>query len=498
MNKKLDWRYWCFYGFVIIYSAVLLFLAYKLNIWEDEGYTLNTTSNNLGTVIRQSYNFEGQPPLYFVLMTIWRYFNSGIFFARLFSLIFVGLSAVYFFKFVRLVSGLELSRWIVLIFLLNPFTVWAGLEIRLYSLVLFISSAIVYHYFRYYLENKGKNLYLFLLFCLIGIYTQYFFVFEIFALGLSMWLFKGWNRFFKLCLYLIPVVILFLPNLYFLTSEVKIGQVNDSISESFSSVIHSPQSLVLGLEMIPVNIWINRLSRFILVIVLLYAYYKLYKKSSDGIFLKNVNIILFTTAVTFLLYLIIIPVMRLGFLTRYLGLMLPMFMLIFMLCKVYNSLARYAIFTCISLFYISILFLAYQNPIKRYDYKKASSLIQKIELSKEPVLLYSKILIPAFSYYYTGSNPLSSLPAYKYDEKFYNENIDDTIELKKAIKEVYSPTKSYLLMTGAIEGFRNPINMDEKMVDRCLQSNFNISLDTSIAGQSEKYTLRIRRLEMKK
>lgn len=497
MNKKIDWKFWAFYGFIIIYSVILLFLAYKLNIWEDEGYTLNTTSNTLGTVIRQSYYFEGQPPLYFLLMRIWRYFNSGIFFARLLSLIFVGLSAVYFYRSVRFISGLELSRWIVILFLLNPFTVWAGLEIRLYSFVLFISTVIIYQFFRYYFENTSKNLYIFLLFCLAGAYTQYFFVLEIFALGLSMWVFKGWNSFFKLSLYLIPVVILFIPNLYFLTNEVKIGQVGGTVSAGLSSVLHSPQSLVLGLEMIPINIWVNRVSRLILAIVLLCAYYKIYKKESSGTFLKNINIIIFTTAITFLLYLVLIPVLRLGFTARYIVLMLPLFMLIFMLCKVYNPLARYAIFTGIALFYIYIFCIEYQNPIKRYDYYTAAKFIRKIEFPEEPILLYSKILLPAFSYYYTGPNSLNSLPAYKYDDKYYNENIVDTIELKQALQKIDSPTKSYLLMTGPIEGFRDPIYMDQRMFDRCLESNFNITLDTFFLGENKNYTLEVRRLEIK-
>src|SRR5437870_9561843 len=85
-----------FYGFLIAYACILIFLCYTLNIWEDESYSLHTTSNSLAMVIRQSYYFEAQPPVYFLLLSLWRHVDSGIFFARLLSLLFIGLSGVFF------------------------------------------------------------------------------------------------------------------------------------------------------------------------------------------------------------------------------------------------------------------------------------------------------------------------------------------------------------------------------------------------------------------
>lgn len=76
--------------------------------------------------------------------------------------------------------------------------------------------------------------------------------------------------------------------------------------------------------------------------------------------------------------------------------------------------------------------------------------------------------------------------------------IYDTLELKKAIEKINSPTKSYLLMTGDIEGFKYPINMNQQMIDECLKTNYNVTLDTSFLGEDKNHTLRIRRLEIKK
>src|ERR1700712_3329573 len=122
-----------FYIFLFIYAVTLLYLSKVLNIWMDEAYTLDTTGYKLSKVIAQSYSFESQPPVYFILLSLWRKISGEVFFARLFSLISIGLAAHYFYKLIRLISGIEASRWLLILFLLNPFIVWAGLEIRLYA-----------------------------------------------------------------------------------------------------------------------------------------------------------------------------------------------------------------------------------------------------------------------------------------------------------------------------------------------------------------------------
>ena len=123
-----------FIGFLAIYATFLIYTSSILNLSEDETYTLNTSSRGFSGVIHQSYNFEAQPPFYFILLSWWRLLCHGVFFAKLFSILCIGLSACYFYRLVPLFSEKKNSKWMVAIFLLNPFTVWAALEMRLYSL----------------------------------------------------------------------------------------------------------------------------------------------------------------------------------------------------------------------------------------------------------------------------------------------------------------------------------------------------------------------------
>jgi len=499
MSKKIETRSLLFYIFLVVYSASLLFISYKINIWEDESYSIHTTSNDLPTVIKQAYYFEGQPPFYFVLLALWRHLNSGLFFARLLSVGLIGLSALFFFRTVRLISGIGTYRWMLIVFLLNPFTVWAALEIRLYALAIFLSTISMYYFLRYFIEGNRKYLYLFLVSSLIGLYTQYFFVFEIIALAFSMLIFKGWRPFFVLCLYLIPVIILFIPNLFFLSGEVKMIQVGETAFAGLFTVLHSPQSLVLGLQIIPVNIWISRAAKSIIVLLTVYAYYKLYKKhtKTSNDYFTPISLIILTTAVIFLQYLIVIPSLKLGFQSRYMAIALPMFGLTFTLFKVFEVVPRNIIFGGLAIYYLVILILIYKTPLKRYDFQSASNFINKVEYPKEPVLLYTKLLLPPFSLYYTGSNPLISLPMYKYDENYYEDNISDTLAFRKAIENISSPTRSFLLITGDIEKYKYEINMNQEMIDECLKANYKVTLDTSFAGNTKKYDLRLRRIEIK-
>src|SRR3954454_10573537 len=77
-----------------LYLAIALPLAARLDIWIDEAYTLATTGQGLRHALHQALFFEQQPPLYFLLLSLWRMLDGGVFFARLFSVL-CGLAALF-------------------------------------------------------------------------------------------------------------------------------------------------------------------------------------------------------------------------------------------------------------------------------------------------------------------------------------------------------------------------------------------------------------------
>jgi hypothetical protein len=501
-SYKNPWR--IFYAFVVLYSAFMMYLCYELNIWVDEAYTLDTTSAkySLSKVIYQSYNFESQPPLYFILLWLWRQINQGIFFARVYSLISVGLSAWYFFKCIRIFSGTEISKWLVVLFLVNPFTVFAALEIRLYAFLLFLSTAAIYHYLRYFIDNKKENLFYFLGICLVGLYLQYFFAFLICGLVAATLVFSGWKKVFTISLYILPVVLLFLPNVLYMQQQLGMVQTHLNIvtpAQRINLVLHSPQNLLLSLETLQTNKWLRLGLLIAFVATLAYGFYKAYKTNNTSANQKYFTIIKFC-----LIAVLTIVIIIAGFITiagidhqdRYFTIALPLLLLIFGLFGA-NSILIGRTFFALFILYYGILFVYhYKDPVKQFDYKGVAQYVQKTAKPTEPLLFYHGTLILPFQYYYNGNNKCYSLPHTVAMDTSYMNNVKDTSELKTSLASIESNTSSYLLISDLnLPIYKNDVN--RKMVNDYLKTNYKITLDTLYYGKSFTRSLRIRRLEKK-
>ena len=489
-----------FFGFLIVYTFLMVYLSYKINISEDETYTLNTTSRDLAGVIKQSYNFEGQPPFYFILLSLWRHLYAGIFFAKLFSLICICLSAFVFYRLVQYFSGTECSKWLLIIFLLNPFTVWAALEMRTYAFLILLSILSIYFFFRYYFENKNKFLYYFLILSILGIYTQYFFLFLIVACALSILIFKGWKPFLIFSLFLIPVCILFLPNLIYLRGQIQMHQTHKFAEFSLIRIFnigHTPQSLMLAINMIP-EVWINRPIRLIFLVIFICALLKLYRSNlkSANLYLKKIKIILLMVFTMIILFFLGVYVTDIGFDIKYMVVVFPLFILLYTIFNIFNTNNRRLIYSSVSIFFLTILIINYRHPVKTYDYKYIAKYVQNISRPGQPILIYRPAIAMPFILYYKGKNKIFPIPfPVKFDSSFLI-NIQDTNELKQSIENVKSSTNSYIMISDTTD-FESLVNMHRKLVADYIDEHYKITLDTLIYGWGKERPLRIMSFEKK-
>lgn len=499
-SKRILNNTW-FFITISIYAGTMVYLSAVLNVSIDEVFSLNTTSNELPEVIKKSYNFEGQPPVYFVLLSIWRSLNSGILFARLFSLLFIGLSAMVFYKLIQLLSDVANPKLFLILFLLNPYTVWAGMEIRLYAFLLFLSLTAIYFFFKFYKENENKYLLVFVVISIIGLYTQYLFVFLVAALGLSLLICKGWKLFFKFILYSVPIGVLFLYNILFTINPMKLAQINSfstTIKERIFAVLHSPQNLILAAGLNP----FPQIIRWGLILVfaglVFYSFMLWYKKrkSENPNTVEKYYIVLISSIFLLLAFSIFFAYTALDYHDRYLTIAFPLFLLLFLVFTIHSEKVVKIIFTITGLLYLSILISVYKNPLKEYDNKSLAKYISSIENKGEPIFFYQKILTLPFKYYYTGNNTVIALPdSVKFDSTYFSK-IKDTTELKNALNKVEPSAKSVLLITDRTEPkFMN--DADCKLINDYLPLHYNIKLDTLFFGYSNYYSLRIRRLEKK-
>ena len=488
-----------FLAFLLAYISFIIYLCINLNVWIDEIYTLDTTSYSISGVIKQSYNFEAQPPLYFVLLSLWRTVNSSIFIARLFSVISIGAAAFIFYKLVNLISEKKCSRWLIALFLLNPFTVWASLEIRLYAFVLMLSMLSLYYFFLFYISGKNKYLIIFVITGITGIYTQYLYVFLLASFGIAILVFKGWKVFFKFSLYLLPAVVIFLLNIFFSASPVKLTHfvpIDASFTERVIHIFHAPQDLVMAAHLMPFN-RVIRLSIFCAAgIIAILAYKEWYKKRENKLYIQRINIILLCALILIFFIAVFFVLTGIEYSIRYLTIGFPLMFAFFLLFEVFRLPKKTLIFFAVSIIYIGGLLKKYKYQVKDFDAKSLANYLQKNSKKGEPILFYQNLIILPVKYYYKGKNPIVPLPKKVKFDSTYLTKIKDTSELRFAIENINTPSQSYLLVTNRTELYFKGQD-DIKLLDNYLPYRYAITLDTIVYGNNRDNPLRIRRLEKK-
>lgn len=205
-----------------LYLAIAIPLAAILNIWIDEAYSLNTTGKNIQYAIRQAIDFEIQPPLYFVLLNIWRIFSGSIFWARLFSVIAIALT-IYLVSLLakRYIPSVN-PIWIVAIFAFNPFVIKVALEIRVYAFAMLLSALLLWLFFDGYLAQKpqAKARVLYPILAIAALYTQYYLACLLIANGIVLLILKRWQALKYYVLGMSLVALCFSPMLFSLLHQV--------------------------------------------------------------------------------------------------------------------------------------------------------------------------------------------------------------------------------------------------------------------------------------
>lgn len=172
--------------------AITLPLAYVLNIWQDEAYTLQTTSQGLGYAFHQAIGFEQNAPLYFFLLTIWRHVGAGVFSLRLFSVVCIAVA-------LTLVPGLARryvpkvdAGLVTLAAACNPFAVWAAVEMRVYAMIVLVSALLLLTCYDAFLADRRSTpaAVLYAVCAAVALYTQYYLAFLIAAQGVTVLVYR--------------------------------------------------------------------------------------------------------------------------------------------------------------------------------------------------------------------------------------------------------------------------------------------------------------------
>jgi Dolichyl-phosphate-mannose-protein mannosyltransferase len=202
--------------------AVTLPLAFILNIWQDEAYTLQTTSRDLGYAFHQAIAFEQNAPLYFLLETVWRHVNGSIFFLRLPSVLCVAATIALVPWLARRYVPRVDAGLVTLLVACNPFVIWAAVEMRVYALVILLSALLLLAFYDAFLaERPAKMAAVAYAACVIvALYTQYYLGFLVAAQGLTLLIYRP-RALLRFALCGVVAAIAFAPMLAIVPSEVQ-------------------------------------------------------------------------------------------------------------------------------------------------------------------------------------------------------------------------------------------------------------------------------------
>jgi hypothetical protein len=489
--------------FFICYTCLLLLLARNTVVWEDELYTLHTTAGSVPFAFTESYNFEGQPPVYFVLLSIWRNLSDSLFFARSFSVLFVLLSGLLIYKLCRILLDHYFSALIMVLFLITPFIVSQSFDARLYSFIIFLSLSSLYTFYKAYLLDSKSSVYK-LFHCFIsltGVFTEYFFIFPLIAQAIALIPLRGLKKFINYSLIQFPVAILFGINYLIVSRGLNIYSGNSLLpAEMFRRLLMSVQNFLFSFNSISLGFFVRRLILLLYFIWLIsifrnlkFSFRSLYERTNSFLFQIIISLLIF------LLFTLFFLTQKTPYVDKYMSVLYPSLFLVFAISLTMGRKLSFLILVSLLLLYNGFIdFSTYSRYVRVYDYEQIAEYVEKVKKPDEPMLLYSNGHALPFQYYYKGNNPILPLPVpIRFNLNYMNEiYIKDTLMLNKIFEKDRKIENHFIYISDNLSSLMGK-SLNYDIVDQYFERKFYVRLDTLIKGRSKNAGLRVREYERK-
>lgn len=187
-----------------------IFLSAYTSFWIDESMVVNLSYGSNSKIISELLTKEAHPPIYYFLIKIARIVlgDKELYF-RLISSLFFGLAGIYIFLLGRAIGGKSTGLISLALWSSNYFLLFYSKQARPYSLLAFLSIASFYYFYRILKDSRRKNVFLYLSFTALGLYTNYWFALLLLAQLIILFIADRKNK--KIWLVLIGAGLTFLP-----------------------------------------------------------------------------------------------------------------------------------------------------------------------------------------------------------------------------------------------------------------------------------------------
>ena len=488
-----------FFLFLAVYAGGLSLLAVNDFIWIDEGYSLITSARSAGYAFEKALTFEMQPPLYFVMLSLWRDLGDSITFARFLSLVLLLLMVVPLKALFKRLFG-HRHQLFAMVFLTSPLVLTTALEIRYPILVFLLTVLIEYLFLITYYTGKPR-IWLrvgYIAAAILGVYTQYYVSFLLvanFFVLLMQNRQKAIKRYLPDMIWPVAALTLLLPYLEYQinhSSSYCSLEVNPKFFLSF--FYHHFNDLVISAPHYSNDLTNWFLRPVFLGLLILPVFLRPVKS-----FLNNVlkSQYLYKVVILMILYAflaILLNVTRLY--VRYLTVAFVPFWIIGLI--VLNQLRNQKLVIIISLMFIA-LSIGYFTWCKvsqprGQKYKEIAQYIMENEKPGQPILVYRNQLTLVLNPAYEGKNKIHPIPQEVSPEEAYNLK-DWAIENRQEVDSLFrahSGETLWLITTNNswLER-RHCIDYNGEILNRYVMDHFDILSERRIKG------IHVRRLAWK-
>jgi uncharacterized membrane protein len=483
------------------FFAFIFYLNISLNIWEDEVYSLKSTEGNIVSTIHQALNFEGQPPVYFIILNLWRHIDNSILFSRLFSLLSIVISALIIFKLSKIYIPEVNPIFTVLLFLCNPFIMWAGTEIRHYAFSILLSLLLLYFYIKGFLSSDRQNKYkaFYFLIAFIGFYTFYYFCFFLFANGIYILLKKRYKEFFYYCCTMVIIIVplLFLYEIFMNQYALHVQSLlpPEGFLARVKEIGQGTQNYLFSIQVFPLNELGKFIYKLLISCIFIFPLVTLIVKNKIKEIFSNENTgsLVFSIIAIYFLYIIVLTAFsQVYFTERYLIVVYPLltlFSVLFIWKFLSNKYLKKILSMLLLFIFLASAFLQYEIPVKKYDYKYIAKYLKREITDSRPILFYRGVLAPIFDYYYSGNSKLYPMP----DSSCFTTNFLSNITTVNQFDSILLSLKSskFCLVADEQVDIKYSVDYHRPMLYEYLKKKYTIEKDTNIYGRAKIYYLRV-------
>lgn len=403
LNKKFVW-FW-----IAAHLAIVLPLAWKLNLWLDESWSFKTT-DDIRNVWTETVYGERQAPLYFFLLAIWRILiGESVFVARLFS-VFCTAGAIFVFdKLAKRLLQESYAKYATAFFAVHPFLIWAALEARVYALAILFSALLIFFWHKGYAaeENKAARIaYVFL--SIAGLYAYYYLGFLLVANAAALAVLGRWKQ---LKIYLLQMIIVgvgIVPLLFIIKLQfsVNAGYVRPDLNLIEGARLVWQHFLDFALPAEPglpaiIRLWLIRFSIAALIFVLVRNKARNLDRQTLALAAITVVSSTFFVFVSYLLGAFYLEIRHIA----------PLFVpvILFLASLLFDVVPRRRVVWVAALlvsFYAASLFSVYAPLAKRGDWARIAAFIQANEQPGEPIIVFRAYDEQPLGFYYKGLNQI--------------------------------------------------------------------------------------------